>query len=400
MNDATAGGTCLGAPLLATLGKTRVMGGLSTSTDATAAAAPFDIRYEYISGGLFDGTSPCVSCATGCTSSGHTCANSAGQGGCAWWGCFQYDMDPPGQFASGFVTTAAGASQIPMFTYYEILQTALAAFPGFQEGESEATQAATSMPLMTRYFADWRFLLQQIGQSRAILHIEPDFWGYAEQAGASPTALPASVASANPTDCGAMPETIAGMGQCMIAMVRKYAPNAIVGLHASAWASNVDVSLNTNASLDVAGEANKVATFLAAAGESAADVVIVEASDRDAGYYQSVGRDTWWDATNATLPDFHQDFAWVQALTEALGKPALYWQLPVGNASQNNTANHWQDNRVDYFFGHVNELAAAHVVGMAFGAGASNQTTPDTDGGNLVSKMNAYASAPPQPFCQ
>jgi hypothetical protein len=396
--DGTTSGTCLGAALLAKLGKQRVMGGLSTSTDATAAAAPFDIRYEYISGGLFDGTSPCASCASGCTAAGHTCANSSGQGGCAWWGCFQYDMNPPGDFVRGFDATAAGASQIPMFTYYEILQTALAAFSGFQEGKAEATQA-TSVPLMTRYFADWRFLLQQVGQSRAILHVEPDFWGYAEQAGSSPTALAAAVASANPTDCASQANTIAGMGKCMIAMARKYAPNAIVGLHASAWASNIDVALNTSASLDVAGEANKVATFLAAAGESDADVVIVEVSDRDAGYYQSIGRSTWWDATNATLPDFHQDFAWVKALTEALGKPALYWQLPVGNASQNNTPNHWQDNRVDYFFGHVGELAAAHVFGMAFGAGAGDQTTPDSDGGHLVSMMNAYASAPAAPFC-
>ncbi len=398
-SDDGSTGNCLGAALLRSLGKQMIMPGLSTSVDATAAAAPFGIRYEYISGGLFDGSAPCASCATGCTASGHTCANSAGQGGCAWWGCYQYDMDPPGEFASSFDTTAAGASQIPMFTYYEILQTSLAAFSGFQEGKAEATQAATNAPLMARYFADWRFFLQQVGQSRAILHIEPDFWGYAQQAGSSPTALPAAVTSANPTDCASMPDTIAGMGKCMIAMTRKYAPHAIVGLHASAWASNVDVALNTNASLDVAGEANKVATFLAAAGESDADVVIVEVSDRDAGYYQSIGRSTWWDATNATLPNFHQDFAWVKALTEALGKPALYWQLPVGNASQNNTTNHWQDNRVDYFFGHVGELAAAHVVGMAFGAGAGDQTTPDTDGNHLVSMMSAYAASSPSPFC-
>ena len=31
--------------------------------------------------------------------------------------------------------------------------------------------------------------------------------------------------------------------------------------------------------------------------------------------------------------------------------PALYWQTPLGNAAQNNTTNHYKDNRVDYFFG-------------------------------------------------
>ena len=60
----------------------------------------------------------------------------------------------------------------------------------------------------------------------------------------------------------------------------------------------------------------------------------------------------------------------MKALTEALSKPALYWQTPLGNASQNNTTNHWKDNRVDYFLAHMSELAAAHAIGAAFGAGS------------------------------
>jgi hypothetical protein len=405
----SAVGACLGASQLAALGKTHLLIGLSTASDPTAAAAPFDLRYEYISGGLSDGNGPCTSCATGCTVAGHTCANSSGQGGCAWWGCYQNDMNPPGEYARTFDSMAAAASpsQIPMFTYYEILQTASNTFTGFQQGRSEVTQAATSTALMARYFADWRFLLQQVGQNVTILQIEPDFWGYAEQAGSDPTALSAAVASANPTDCGSRPNTIAGMGQCMVAMARKYAPHTLVGLSASAWGSNVDVELNTNPSLDVAGEARKVASFLAACGESDADLVIVETSDRDAGFYQSAAggnKNTWWDATNATLPNFHQDFAWVKALTEALGKPALYWQTPLGNTSlpampSASMPNQWQDNRVDYFFGHMGELAAAHAIGAAFGAGSADQTLPETDGGNLIAKTKAYASSGTQALC-
>jgi hypothetical protein len=207
------------------------------------------------------------------------------------------------------------------------------------------------------------------------------------------------VASANPTDCKSMPDTIAGMGQCMIAMVRTYAPHAMVALHASAWGTKVDAAGNTDPSLDVAAVAQKTAKFLAACGESGADFVVVETSDRDAGYYESQGKSTWWDATNAKLPDFHQDFTYVKALTEGLSKPALYWQTPLGNMSQNNTTNHWQDNRVDYFLGHMSELAAAHAVGAAFGAGAGDQTTPESDGGNFVSKAKAYYSAGGQALC-
>ena len=74
------------------------------------------------------------------------------------------------------------------------------------------------------------------------------------------------------------------MGQCLIAMVRKYAPNALVGLHASAW----NIASNTNKSVDVTTDAKSLATFLAACGQSSADFVVVETSDRDAGYYQTV----------------------------------------------------------------------------------------------------------------
>ena len=53
----------------------------------------------------------------------------------------------------------------------------------------------------------------------------------------------------------------------------------------------------------------------------------------------------------------------------------------------------WTDNRVDYFFTHTDEVAAAHGVGMLFGAGATGMTTPSTDNGNLVSKTQSYAAS-------
>ena len=46
----------------------------------------------------------------------------------------------------------------------------------------------------------------------------------------------------------------------------------------------------------------------------------MKTSDRDAGYYPSQGKSTWWDATNAKLPDFHQDFARVKAYVASGGQ--------------------------------------------------------------------------------
>jgi hypothetical protein len=368
-----------------------IVGGMVA--DATASSTPLDLRYIYLSGGLFDSSTACTSC-TSCSSGGTSCANENG-GGCAWWGCWQYDKDPPGETARNLISGGDKASpvQIPMYTYYEILSAT-----GNNQGQGEV-DGASQVSVMTRYFADWRFLLQQIGQSVAILHIEPDFWGFAEEQNANAHALPAAVASANATDCAGVENSIAGMGQCMISMVRKYAPHAKVGIHASAWASGMDVAYNSNASLDVAAQAKTLATFLTACGADKGDFVAIETSDRDAGYYASMGQNRSWDPTNKTLPDFTQDLTWAKAITEDLGVPALYWQTPLGNSSQNNTTDHWTDNRVDYFFAHMADLAAAHVIGVAYGAGAAGQTTPESDGGNFIAKVKAYQQAGGQTFC-
>ncbi len=384
-------GTCSGSSILAKVGKNHLLAGASMQ-DTTAKSAPFDLRYKYLAGGFTDGSGPCTSCASGCTAGGTTCASSGP--GCSWWGCWQWDQNPPGDYARSFFATAAGDGQVPMISYYQILPASKV-----QEGSAEVTTAANDATLMARYYADWRFLLQQVGSSVVFLQIEPDFWGYAEQVGSDPHAEPAAVASANPTDCATEENSIAGFGRCLIAMVRKYAPNALVGLHASAWSAGPDVALNSDTQLDVASYAQKTAAFLVAAGADQGDYLTIEASDRDAGYYQSISRNTWWDPTNAALPDFHQDFAWAKALAEAANKPLLDWQLPVGNMSLPNQPNAWKDNRVDYFFGHPAELAAAHVFAFAFGAGASDQTTPETDNGNLVSKVKAYAQSGGQALC-
>jgi hypothetical protein len=391
-------GSCLGSDLLASLGKSHLLVGFS-GDDAVATQAQFDLRYLYLAGGLPDGTGPCASCAAGCASGGQSCANS-NPNGCAWWGCWQYDRDPPGSYATGFMGRTRADGEIPMFTYYLILQASRVA-----EGSPEVTVAARDAAFMARYLADWRFALQKIGGTVALLHLEPDFWGYAQQLGSSAHALPAAVASANPGDCAEYEDSIAGLGRCMIHMARKYAVNAKVGLHASGWATGVDVLYNDDPSLDVAGQAVKVGAFLRECGAADGDFVVVEMSDRDAGWYQlgapaGQRRNAWWDATNATLPSFHQDFTWARALAESVGKPLLWWQVPLGNMGQNDTAGHWKDNRVQYFFDHSAELAQAHGFGIAFGPGADAQTTPSTDGSYLVDRTRAHAAAGGTPLCQ
>jgi hypothetical protein len=66
------------------------------------------------------------------------------------------------------------------------------------------------------------------------------------------------------------------------------------------------------------------------------------------------------------------------------------WQVPLGNAQQNNTTNHWQDNKVDYLFNNLDKVADAHIAGLFFGAGDTPQTSPETDGGRLLGWTQGY----------
>ncbi|MCE9673269.1 hypothetical protein LY474_36225 [Myxococcus stipitatus] len=380
---------CLGEEFLTSLERDHLLVGAQME-DGTARSAPFDVHYLYIAGGLFDSNDACGSCRNNCTSNGASCA----LGGCAWWGCWQDTTEAPGEYVRGFASRATERGQIPFITYYQHLLGS-----GVGEGQPQLG-ALDDLAVMRRYLADWRFTLKQVGTSRALLHIEPDLWGYLQFfSNGDPRSVAARVASANGTDCAGFDDNAAGLARCMVAMARKYAPNAKVGLHASPWATKQDVYLNTQASFDVVGEANKVADFLLALGAADTDFVVVEASDRDAGYYDSIGEDTWWDANNTRLPHFRQAFTWARALSERMRKPNFWWQLPVGNMSLPNNDQHWRDNRVDYFFAHTAEVAAAHAVGFSFGAGEGQQTTPETDNGNLVNRVRLYDETGGQPAC-
>jgi hypothetical protein len=386
----TPPGSCLASSFLSTLGKSKLLVG-AQMTDSVSAAAPFDVRYLYLAGGLADGAGTCSSCGS-CTAAGVSCANAAG--GCGWWGCWQDDTKAPGQYVRDLLAKTQAAAQLPMITYYELLHTSRVA-----EGSPEVV-ALGDVALMTRFFNDWRFLLQDLGTRAAMLHIEPDLWGYAQKLNSDPHKLAAAVTRANPTDCAAQEDSVAGLGRCLIAMVRKYAPNAKVGLHASGWGTGIDATENRDPALDVAAEARKLGDFLLACGAGDSDYVVVEASDRDAGYYRSLGKNSFWDPTDVALPNFRQAFAWAKALTERMGKPALWWQLPLGNMSLPDVNNQWQDNRVDYFFAHPAEVARTNAFAMVFGAGESHQTNPSTDGGNLIGKVKSFSAAGGTAACQ
>jgi len=332
--------------------------------DSTAAAAPFDVRYAYVH------SQPASSQA--CYSA-PLCTDACGGG---WWGCWAGNTTAPGTYVTWWnkqVTQAtwqnAPREQIFFWTWYSLRDLGDAAGQGDGPGE---VVAINRLDLLTRYMDDYRFFLQKIGNSRAMVDMEPDFWGYVKSLG-NPHQVAAQVSAANPTDCAAQENSAAGLARCMISMAHKYAPNTTVGMHVSCW----DWSTNPQG----------CGQFYVDLGAKNADFLVADVSDRDAGWYDKLNHSGyWWGVQNHAV----DTLAFYKRVSEDIGKPMVLWQIPLGNMAQNNTTNHYQDDKVDYLFAHPDDVAASHIVALLFGAGQQEQTSPETDGGNLINKTINY----------
>ncbi|MFC8436459.1 RICIN domain-containing protein [Streptomyces sp. NPDC057253] len=345
------------------MGSDKVLIGGSMS-DASFNAAPFDVRYAYIH------SQPAPS------SEAYTASRCKAEWS-SWWGCWGGTSTAPGNQVTWQDSVAAKATyqgksrpQKYLWTWYSLRDLGDAAGEGDGPGE---VKAINRTDLLTKYLNDYRFFLQKIGTSHDAIDLEPDFWGFARSLG-NLHDVPAQVKASNPTDCGSQENSASGLAQCLISMGHKYAPNTAVGLHLSCfdWESNLQKCVKDYADL----------------GAKNADFLVTDVSDRDAGWYAQPahgGSDHFWNDQKAAA-----SLKFWKTMAESVGKPVVLWQIPVGNMAQNNTSGHYKDDKVDWFFSHMDQVADAHIAGLLFGAGWSEQTTPETDGGNLFRKTIAY----------
>src|SRR5581483_4570186 len=185
---------------------------------ALRQAAPFGFRYQYLAGGV-----------------------NTGQGWSTW--------NPNGTFASMYVADSWAHGVVPVFSYYMMLQSK----PGAAGGEAQADLAnMKNTQTMAAYCRDVTLLFQRIkGTKPVVVHVEPDLWGYLEQAG------DVSLASA--------------FAKKWIALRNELAPNATVIKYATESAAFYNA---LHAHFDIAFE---------------------DFSDRDAGFYakQEGNPNTW-----------------------------------------------------------------------------------------------------------
>jgi hypothetical protein len=285
------------------------------------------------------------------------------------------DWNAGGTFASTIGGVDKGKGVTPMATYYGLAGQGENNF-GTLTDEAYMNDYWTAAKLMMKHYAEL--------DVPALVHLEPDFWAYAQRKSPDPTTIPAHL----PPDCSNLPDNLTGMARCWFKLARDNAPKVIIGLHASEWGGD---------------GGGAVGDYLNKLGAAESDIVVIDILDRDAGCFEDAklpqcmrAGSFYLDETNKTSPNYAERLQFAKDVNKATGKPILWWQLPFGVPSDTpgGTSGHFRDNKVHYLFSHVQEFVDAGGVGATFGTGAGDQSTVDTDGGQFKAAVNAYYKAP------
>jgi hypothetical protein len=352
-----------GWPATLQIGLTDSPGGAT----ALRASAPFGFRYQYLAGGV-----------------------NTGHGWSTW--------NPNGTFASMYVQDSWAHHVIPVLSYYMLLQSTPSA-----GGEAQTDLAHLNDPsVMSAYWNDVRLLFQRVaGTKPVVVHVEPDLWGYLEQANA--VALAATFA------------------QQWLRLRNQLAPNVLLAYHLSGWGTKHDIVYEDPADATVVRYATQSAAFYRSL-HARFDIAFEDFSDRDSGYYEVVQHNpaVWFKPS-----DFHRHLLYAKTFVRLAGVRMVAWQIPLGNRlmrAENNTPDHYQDNRVQWLLGEgsrtrLEQYVAAGFAGFLFGRGADGNTcacdaahdgvtnpppidgnvelslSADDDGGYFKARVRSYGAA-------
>jgi hypothetical protein len=325
--------------------------GMADSPGGAAAlrqSVPVGFRYQYLAGGANTG------------------------GGWATW-------NTNGDFARYYIEDSRANGVVPVFTYYQIVQSA----PGNSMGEADGVAAnLANASTMGAYFGDMKLFFQKAGAAggTTVLHVEPDMWAYIQQKAANndPTTVPVRVASSGVPELAGLPDNAAGLAQAIVRLRDRYAPNVVLGYHFSPWGTGNDFTRSDPSDAVVDGLGVTTARFYQGL-EAEFDVAFTDIADRDADFKRlQYGDQGAW----LTAADYGRIALYIKAFVRTAGLRAVVWQLPYGNTkmrAQNNTWNHYQDNKVEWLLddpsrAHLASFVDAGVIGFFFGRGADGVT--------------------------
>src|SRR3954466_5218751 len=333
---------------------------------ALRRAAPFTYRYQYLAGGV-----------------------NTGDGWPTW--------NPNGTFATMYARESFDAHVTPVFTLYTIRQS----LPGRDDGDEARADLGNlrNVSTMRDWYANARLLFKRAGafkKRRVIVHVEPDLWGYVQQAAPKDDAskVRAAVASTGDADLKGLPNNVSGFARAVVRLRDKYARNARLGYHLSVWGTKTDIALQDPPDKQVDALGRRTARFYKSL-KARFDMTFAEFDDRDSGFNQVINGDggaSWWNAA-----DFRRDARFDRVYARATGQRIVKWQIPLGNRTLDNTWTHFRDNRVQWLLGagaasrkHLRAYVGAGVIALLFGGGADGTTSANTDGGYFKERVRDY----------
>ena len=340
------------------------------------STAPFGFRYQYLSAGV-----------------------NTGYGWAHW--------NSNGDFARHYIEDSVANGIVPVFTYYQLYQSA----PGNSMGEVDGVAAnLQNASTMAAYYADLKLFFQKAGafpNKTVVLHVEPDMWGYLQKRSSNDngTSVAVKVGSSGMADVAGLPDNAAGLARAIVRLRDQYASNVVLGYHMSIWGTGTDIQYSKPNDATTDALATRAANFYLSLGADF-DVAFAEFSDRDAGFKQAQygdGGASWF-----TAADFARHARFLKTFSNAAQERVVLWQIPLGNTkmrAQNNTWGHYQDNRVEWLFDdpsrtHLQTYIDSGVVAFLFGGGASGVTcacdgnnngvtNPAPINGNTLMSLNA-----------
>lgn len=323
---------------------TQVQIGVSDQPGGASALkqqAPLGLRYQYLSGGV-----------------------NTGDGWATW--------NEDGTFVTRYLAESRAAGITPVFTYYQLLQSQPAAGADEKAKDIANLRNGATMQAYWRDFA--LFLRRAKGGGTVVAHVEPDLWGYLEQAGDVRTAR--------------------RLADRIVRLRNRLAPNVVLAWHLSIWGTGEDPTYSNPPIGHMAQLAGESARFWRAAHGSRFDLTFVDVEDRDAGYNAKINGDpnSGWDAA-----DYDRNAAYLRAFHRRTHTPIAIWQIPLGNSTLPDEWGRFTDTRVETWLGQrarLVQLRDAGVIALLFGGGADGTTSPQTDGGLFFRLSGAYYRDP------
>jgi hypothetical protein len=299
-------------------------------------SVPLGFRYAYLAGGV-----------------------NTGSGWSTW--------SPDGSYVSSYVLESRAVGMIPVFSYYMLVQSK----PGDVSERESDLRNLQDPATMAAYWADVRLFFKRAqGSGPVVLHVEPDLWGYIQQAAKADNAATVPVVVPD-----GLPQTAAGFAQEFVRLRDRLASNVLLAWHLSEWGTGHDIVDEDPSNALVGAYAVRSARFYRSL-HAPFDLSFEDFSDRDSGYSEVRGQRGRWFAP----ADFRRHLLFGQTFVQTARLRMVAWQIPLGNTlmrAMDNTWGHYQDNRVQWLLTnrtHLRAYAAAGYIGFLFGGGATGTT--------------------------